>query len=243
MYRNGRKIGVKILTVLAAVAVLLGLGAFVLEKYTIKTVYVEGNAHYTKEEIQNFVMEGVLGDNSLYLSMKYRNKGVENIPFVDVMDVSIISPDTIKITVYEKALVGYVKYLDTYMYFDKDGYVVESSAVKIKGIPQVTGLSFDYMVLDEPLPVEDESVFAGILDITKLLNKYELESEKIYFHTSGEITVYFGDVKVALGNEPARLEDKIVLLPTFLSELAGKSGTLQMDKYDEGSGKYTFKPD
>ncbi len=48
---------------------------------------------------------------------------------------------------------------------------------------------------------------------------------------------------MALGNEPAYLEDKLMLLPEFLPNLEGKSGTLQMAKYDEGTGKYTFKPD
>lgn len=243
MYRNRRKIGNRILILLIIIAGILGAGYYVLETYSIENVYVEGNVHYTEEEIKNFVMEGTLGNNSLYLSMKYRNTGVENIPFVDVMDVSILSPDTIKITVYEKVLVGYVKYLNTYMYFDKDGYVVESSAVKTLGIPQITGLEFDHVVLGEPLPVEDTAVFNSILDITKLLNKYELTSDKIYFHASNEVTIYFGNVKVALGNDTVRMEDKIMLLPGFLEELSGKSGTLQMENYDESGGKYTFKPD
>lgn len=243
MYRSGRKTGIKILAVLIILAGLLAAGNLLLEKYTIQTVYVEGNMHYTEEEIKGFVMDGALGNNSLYLSLKYRNKGVENIPFVDVMDVSVLTPDTIKITVYEKALAGYVKYMGTYMYFDKDGYVVESSGVRTVGVPQITGLSFDYVVLGEPLPVEDNSVFASILNITKMLNKYELISDKIYFHNSNDITVYFGDIKVALGNEPNKIEDKVMLLPDFLTRLAGKSGTLQMESYDEGSGKYTFKPD
>lgn len=243
MYRSGRKTGIKILAVLIIFAGLLAAGNLLLEKYTIQTVYVEGNVHYTEDEIKSFVMDGALGNNSLYLSLKYRNKGVENIPFVDVMDVSVLAPDTIKITVYEKALAGYVKYMGTYMYFDKDGYVVESSGVRTVGVPQITGLTFDYVVLGEPLPVEDNSVFASILNITKMLNKYELTSDKIYFHNSNDITVYFGDIKVALGNEPNKLEDKVMLLPNFLTELAGKSGTLQMETYDEGGGKYTFKPD
>lgn len=84
-------------------------------------------------------MSGPLGDNSLYLSLKYRDRGIQDIPFVDVMNVSILAPDTIKITVYEKALAGYVKYLDTYMYFDKDGYVVESSGIRTQGIPRSRG--------------------------------------------------------------------------------------------------------
>jgi len=243
VYRDKKRTGIKILIIFAFFAILLGVVGYIFKTYTIQTVYVEGNVHYSEEEIRDIVMAGPLGDNSLYLSLKYKNRGVESIPFVDVMDVSILSPDTIKITVYEKALVGYVRCMDTYMYFDKDGYVVENSAVKTLGIPQVTGLSFDHVVLGEPLPIENTEVFSTILDLTKLLNKYTLSADKIYFQPNLGVTIYFGDVKVALGNESANLEDKIMLLPGFLKELEGKSGTLQMETYGEGNAKFTFKPD
>ncbi len=243
MYRSGRKLFIKILILLMLLIVILAGCRYVLSIYTIENVYVEGNYHYSEEEIKSFVMEGPMGNNSLYLSLKYKKKGVENIPFVDVMDVAILAPDTIKITVYEKALAGYIKYMDTYMYFDKDGYVVENSSVMTVGVPQITGLSFDYAILGEPLPVENKEIFNDILTITKLLTKYDLTAEKIYFHTSGEVTIYFGDVRVALGNETSRLEDKLMLLPEFITELSGKSGVLQMENYDTSNGKYTFKPD
>lgn len=243
MHSGKRKIIIKILAAAAVFAVLAAGAFYVIQTHTIQTVYVEGNVHYTEDEIKSFVMEGFLGNNSLYLSLKYKNRGVEDIPFVDVMDVSILSPDTIKITVYEKALAGYVKYLDTYMYFDKDGYVVESSSVKTQGVPQITGLDFDHVVLGEPLPVEDDGVFANILEITQLLNKYELSADKIYFHSADEVTIYFGDVKVSVGKTGESLEDKIMLLPDFLQQLEGKSGTLQMENFDGGNGQFTFKPD
>ena len=99
------------------------------------------------------------------------------------------------------------------------------------------------MVLGQPLPVDKPEVFGAVLDITKLIDKYELMAEKIYFHNTGDVTVYFGNVKVALGNEPDHMEDKVALLPEFLPRLTGMSGVLQMETYDEGSGKYTFKPD
>lgn len=221
----------------------LGICYYVAATYTVRTVYVEGSYHYTQDEIKSFVMDGALGNNSLYLSMKYKNRGVENIPFVDVMDVKVLAPDTIKITVYEKALAGYVKHLDTYMYFDKDGYVVENSSVKTIGIPQITGLKFDYAVLGKPLPVENPEMFNEILNITKLLNKYTLSADKIQFQGTKEITIYFGEVKVELGSESAYLEDKIMLLPSFLAELSGKKGVLDMKVYDEKKGKYTFQPE
>lgn len=242
MYKR-KKAGIILLALVILAALALGAGVYIKTAYTVKTVYVEGNVHYSEEEIKAIVMDGILGDNSLYLSLKYRNKGIEGIPFVDVMDVKVLAPDTIKIIVYEKALTGYIRYMDTYLYFDKDGYIVESSSVRTAGVPQITGLTFNHVVVGEQLPVEDKEVFSNILNITKLLKKYELNSEKIYFNGSGDITVYFGEVKVALGNDAATLEDKLMLLPELLPSLEGKSGTLQMMTYDEGSGKYTFKPE
>ena len=47
----------------------------------------------------------------------------------------------------------------------------------------------------------------------------------------------------AMGSDSSHLEDKLQLLPGFLEELEGKSGTLQMENYEEGKGKFTFKPD
>ena len=240
---KSKRIRIGILFMVLLVAVLGGAGLYILNSYTIRTVYVEGNVHYSEEEIKSIVMDGFLGDNSLYLSMKYKRKGIEGIPFVDEMDVEILSPDTIRITVYEKALTGCIRYMDTYVYFDRDGYVVESSAVRTVGVPQVMGLKFEHIVTGDKIPVENEAVFNSILNITRMLQKYSLTADKIYFKDSGDITIYFQNIKVALGNNSATLEDKLMLLPDLLPRLEGKSGILQMQNYDGGGGKYIFKPE
>lgn len=241
MYRKKGKRKISIIAACLIICVLALAVYIVKRKYTVKTVYVEGNLHYTQEEIQSFVMKGPLGDNSLYLSLKYRNKGIENIPFVDVMDVNILSPDTIKIVVYEKALAGYINYMDSYMYFDRDGCVVECSDVKTDGIPQIAGLTFEYMVLGEILPVEDPEVFDSIMDLTKLLEKYELKSDKIFFHSSGDITIYFGEIKAALGSDVSQLENKMMRLPQILSKLEGKKGTLRMENLTQDKTDVSFQ--
>lgn len=242
MYKR-KKFGVILLVIAVLAVILLGGGYYIKTTYTVSTVYVEGNVHYTEDEIKDIVMSGFLGDNSLYLSLKYRNKGIEGVPFVDTMDVKVLAPDTIKIIVYEKVLTGYVRFMDTYMYFDKDGYVVESSSIRTAGVPQVTGLKFDHVVVGQALPVEDKDIFNKILNVTKLLNKYELKADKLYFNRAGEVTVYFGEVKVALGSESLAMEDKLMLLPELLPSLEGKKGTLQMNMQSEGDGRYTFKPE
>ncbi|MCM1120440.1 MAG: FtsQ-type POTRA domain-containing protein [bacterium] len=237
-----RKWPIILLIVFCVTGVVLGAGYYVLSTYTIKNVYVEGNVHYTQEEIQEIVMDGFLGNNSLYLSLKYKNKGIEDIPFVDVMDVSILSPDTIRITVYEKALAGYVTYMDSYMYFDKDGYVVESSQIKTEGVPQITGLKFATCTLGQKLPVEREEIFVRIMDLTKLLSKYKLSPDRIYFRNYTEITLYFADVRVALG-EGDNLEDKLMVLPVFLRDLEGQKGVLRMENYTRDRTTTVFEKD
>lgn len=239
MYRK-KKAGILLLVLAILTAAALGAGIWIRATYTVNTVYVEGNVHYSEEEIKEIVMDGLLGDNSLYLSFKYRNRGIENIPFVDVMDVKVLAPDTIRIVVYEKMLTGYIRHMDTFLYFDKDGYVVENSGIRTAGVPQITGLRFDHVVVGEQLPVKDRNIFNSILNVTKLLRKYELAAEKIHFSDAGDITVYFGQLRVTLGNDAGALEDKLMLLPEILPTLEGKAGTLQMLGVDE---KYTFKPD
>ncbi|MED9903740.1 MAG: FtsQ-type POTRA domain-containing protein [Lachnospiraceae bacterium] len=240
--RRRKRKSIMILSFLAVIALLLGGIYYFLQTRTIKTVYVEGNIHYTKEEIQDMVMTGPLSGNSLYLSLVYKDKQITDIPFIASMNVQVLSPDTVKIVVYEKSLAGYVEYLGRYMYFDKDGTVVESSSVKTAGVPQITGLSFDHVVLGEPLPVEDSDIFYKILTVTKTLTKYSLTADRIYFSSGKEMTLYFGTVKVAMGTD-SLLDEKIVLLQSLLPKLEGKSGTLNLQNYDENTGSIPFKPD
>ena len=241
-FGRSKRVGILLSVFLVLLFLLVGGGLYIINNYKVTTVYVDGSIHYTNEEIMDMVMEGRLGDNSLYLSLKYRDKGVENIPFIEMMDVSIEARDTIRITVYEKALAGYVRYLGRYVYFDKDGIVVETSEEETAGIPQVTGLSFDHVILHEPLPVDNPDLFNEILNITQQLAKYSLTADRIYFDSTYQVTLSFGDAKVALG-ENVDIDEKIMLLQSLLPNLMGKSGTLDMREYSEDTKTYNFEQD
>ena len=221
---------------------LLCIFLLIMGRYTVKTITVEGNVHYTNDEIIDIVMKNRLEHNSLYLSLKYRKKGIEGIPFVEKMNVSILAPDTVKITVYEKAVAGYIEYLGKYMYFDKDGIIVESSDKKTAGIPQITGLEFNYVVLHESLPIENAEIFQSILDITQLLEKYEISAEKIYFDKNEQMTLYFENIRVRLG-DISNIDDKINRLKVILPELEGQKGILRMENYEDGMKNITFNKD
>ncbi len=223
-------------------AALISAYVYIITNYTVTTVYVEGNVHYTNEEIMDMVMEGRYGNNSLLLSLKYKDKSIVGVPFIEKMDVSVVDPHAVKIEVYEKTLAGYVEHLERYMYFDKDGIVVESSKEKTPGIPMVTGLSFDHVILYEPLPVEDEGIFKDILSITQLVNKYDLSVDRIYFGSDDSLTLYFEGIKAALGTGE-NLDEKVMRLQDVLPSLKGKTGTLKMENYTEETKNISFEPD
>lgn len=239
-FGKGKRIAVLSALICLFFGALAGGYLYIMDNYTITTVYVEGNIHYTNEEIMDMVMEGKYGHNSLFLSLKYRDKGIDNIPFIETMDVTIEEKDTVRITVYEKAIAGCVSYLGRYMYFDNDGIVVETSEEATPGIPQVTGLAYDYVILYEPLPVENQNVFQDILNITHMLSKYSLSVDKIYFSPDYQVTLIFGNVQIAMGDS-SDLDEKISKVQYLLPRLEGKEGVVDMREYTEETDKISFK--
>lgn len=230
-----------ILIIAAALLVIACTMMVFADKYRVDTIVVEGNTHYTTEEINQMVMgDSFFAKNSIYLSLKYRNKEIKDIPFIESMSVKVLSPTSIKVVIYEKALAGYVEYMGRFFYFDKDGTVVESSDVKTYGIPQVLGMKFNYIVLYEKLPVSDERIFREILDVSQLARKYEIDVDKIYFDDEYNITLYFGEARVKLGNYD-NIDEKMIRLKAILPELEGKKGVLRMENYTVDSAFTSFE--
>ena len=125
----------RIITALLAAAAVISATAFVCFYYTVHSIEITGNTRYTDEQIRDIVFDSPIKKNSLYLYLVYNDKPVTDIPFIEKMDVSILSHDHVKIVVYEKAIAGYVKYLGQYIYFDREGYVVESTGAPLPDVP------------------------------------------------------------------------------------------------------------
>ena len=224
-----------------AIVCLAAIALVVVSVFRVQNISVEGNVHYTSEEIEAMVLTDRLSYNSLYLSLKYRNKEIRDIPFIETMSVRVDSPDSITIRVYEKSVAGYVEYMGRYMYFDRDGIVVESSETRTEGIPQVTGIRFDHVVLYEALPVKNTDIFQEILSITQMLSKHQITTDKIYFNESNEITLYFDNIRAKLGKD--NLEEKVMRLEQILPNLLGESGVLDLQNYSEDRKNVTFQKD
>ncbi|RHW04367.1 cell division protein FtsQ [Clostridiaceae bacterium OF09-1] len=222
----------KMIVVLAALAVLFILGLSFAGVFRVRQVTVTGNAYYTKEEVVDLLLDEGSLQNTLLVYLRYKYQEHPEIPFIDDFEVTMDSWQSLKIRVYEKNMVGYVRYLGQDVYFDKDGIVVESSTQELEGIPQISGVTFDSLAMHQPLSVEDPTIFDTILSITKLLTKYDLDPDEIRFGAGGELFLQLGDVKVALGTGE-NLDEKISRLKQLEGDLKDKSGTLHMENYTD----------
>ncbi len=143
------------------VLALLGAAAlFLLFLWNLRigTIHVNGAEFYTEQELADFIFETSLEKNVLYAWLKNRFGDSKEIPFVAGYTVEFNGLKEATVNVYEKKVVGYIDYMGSHMYFDKDGTVVESSSQIREDIPLITGLHFDYIVLYKKLPVENGRV-------------------------------------------------------------------------------------
>ncbi|MDE6903387.1 MAG: cell division protein FtsQ/DivIB [Lachnospiraceae bacterium] len=237
--KKRRKIRLVIFLIFLLVAALSAL--IIWQVYRVGEVKVEGNEHYSKEQIEKFVLDDKYSWNSLYVYLKYRFMEMEQIPFVDTMEISLENPKTLKIFVYEKEIIGYlyIASIDQNVYFDKDGFVVETSKEIIEGIPRVEGLNCDQVVLYEKLPIDDKDILRSLLGASQSLKKNGVVPEEIRFEENGSITLSYGNITVLLGGGD-KLTNKILRLSYILPQLEGKKGVLHVENWTENTTDIIF---
>lgn len=227
---NGKK---KWLYVLLMIVFLIGAGVFaVTNVFTVESVIVEGNELYNAEQIKAMVLDDEYSWSSLYVFVKYRLKEVGEVPFVDMMEISMDNPHTIRIKVYEKGMLGYlyINSIGQNAYFDKDGFVVETSSQVIEGVPKITGISCDEVVLYEKLALDNASILRSLLNLTQTLKKYDLLPDEIAYDSLMQPVLFYGPIKVNVGTQD-NLSQKIIRLSIILPQLAGMSGTLHLETW------------
>ncbi len=227
---------------IGAVIIVLLVGILFLS-VRITQVDVTGNKQYTQEEIVGFLFPDNKSRNTLLCFLQDRLKKHIQIPFVEDYEIVFQAPNRVEVIVYEKSVVGYVSYMSSYMYFDKDGIIVESANEALPGVPLITGLKFGQIVLYQKLPLEKEEIFQEILNLTQILTINHLQVDRIQYGRYGEIILYMKGIEVLLGSG-GNLNGKVAELKDMLPQLEGVSGILHLEDYDETNIRagYTLEP-
>lgn len=226
---------------LAVIAALLLIFAFLATRKIEKVTY-EGNERLTDEELNSRIFGESLDYNPIIFWIKNLFGKKAEIPFVEEYDVEMESITSIKITVYEKSITGYISYMNTCMYFDKDGIVVENSMSEYEDVPEITGIKFDNIILHEKIPVKNKKIFSLILNVTQMVDKYNIPVKKINISEELSATLYINSFRVALGND-GDYGKKIAELSSILPNMEDIPGELDMREYNKSETGYVFRKD
>lgn len=226
---------VSVVVIIAAVFILFA-GVFRTEKIT-----VEGVSYYTEAEFLEKISSETARKNTLLFRYEQFRKGETRVPYIEHYDIHTEGKNVIHIEVYEKILVGCVKVMGQYLYFDKDGYVTESSEERLPNVPLVKGLEFDRIVLYEKLKIQKDELYDVILNITKLVREYEIPAQCIIFNGKGEVELEVGDNSVSMGKRVA-YDLQIQKLADILPSVSGRKLYINLSGYEGGSEDIIAKP-
>ena len=195
--------------VYAFFVIVLGLAIIVLALlllFHVQKIEIKGNEYCADKEILEAVQSDKFSTNSLYVVGKYLLGKGEEPACLESMKVGIGAPWTLKVSVKEKPIVGYLYSGQDYAYFDKEGLVVKKDSQYLEGIPCVEGIEVEDVTLYKQLQSENPQIFEEILEATNELKEAGMSTEKIICKAA-RIYVFAGKVCISLGNQvtPRRL--------------------------------------
>lgn len=196
--------------------------------YKVDSVQVRGTTHYSDEEVKKMVLRGPLASNSVLAPMIYSTTDTDDVAFVDAFKVTQINRNTICISVKEKKPVGCIYYLDSYVFFDRNGIFVEGSKIRDESVPYFDGIQVNSVVMDEKLDIKGDSVLNTAVALSTIFQKNEMIPDHIQFDSSYSISLIYGDITVQLGKDE-NLEEKMNRVIAILPKLTGKKGILHME--------------
>ena len=112
----------------------------------------------------------------------------------------------------------------------------------VTNVPLVEGLNASDIALNRKIKVEDPSVFNTIWGIARMVEKFEIQPDKVVFDEESNVTMHYGDIRVLLGDD-SLLEEKIARVAAILPKLTGKSGELHLEDYKAGVDTIVFSGD
>lgn len=219
-----------------AAAVLVGGIAF-FSYYKVDHVEVMGCSHYTEEEVKSMVLRGPLASNSVLAPLVYTKKENTGVAFVEGFTVTQINRSTICISVKEKKPVGCIPYLDSYIYFDRNGIFIEGSETRDESVPYFDGIQVDHVVMNEKLPIKGNTVLNTAVALSTIFQKNQMIPDHIQFDDNYQISLIYGDIVVQLGKDE-NLEEKMTRVIAILPQITGKKGILHMESVATASNTF-----
>ena len=230
-----RKKMIALAGIIVCVAILFGL----YNSFRLQVVSFEGLTRYTEEEFRKQLESDFFSTITPFFCMMDSMEQKE-IPFIESYEIFYVNKNTARVIVHEKRVIGCVSIMGRYMYFDKDGVVVESSDEQMEGIPIITGLKFEEIALYKKLRIQKQGLYNTILQLTRLIEQNEISVQKIMFNSNYEVTLFCEGITVELGKKD-NYDEELNALQGILQMTRTRTGSLDMRNYNKENADVILK--
>lgn len=229
--------------VLMGVAI-VGVSAFLIISifFTVKKVEYEGTTIYTDEQLTEMIFTEEYDKNCVYVWAKNKVFPRKDIPFVESITVRMKNPNTLKITVKEKAKVcRMTDVTGMQVYFDSNNVVTEVSDVVFDTVPVVTmeDVELSDLSVGDPLPFKSKRG-NELKNLMLNLKEQGIGVSALHFSSEGGIFLTCEGITINFGSS-ANTDAKILRLKYILPQLQGMSGTLHLEDWTEGNRDIVFE--
>ncbi len=229
----------KLLTVVLCGCLVLAIAVVIfLKMFELKHFTVTGGSRYSAKEMERLLVTKPTDKVSLFFWLRMRLFGAEEIPFVEKVEIELTGRGSVEVTVHDKLVTGCVEQMGSYLYFDREGMVVESSRQRLMDVPLVTGLKFSKIVLRERMVTAKEGIFDVILDLARLIQKNELEVSQIAFGADDAVTLYVDGNVVSLGKKE-HYDEALAVLKSLIAASGERKFKFDMTAYENGNNRIT----
>lgn len=198
--------------------------------FNVKTIEVNGIKRIERSEIIR-TLELDKSTNILAFSKTIARNKLKRIYYIEKANIKKELLGNIIINITEKEIIGYVPYINGFLYIDKNGMVVDIKPNYIEKLPIIIGLEFDNFNLGEILKTRDEITFDVVIEIARLIGRKEFLQDLVKLDVSNlnDIHMYINQVDVILGKKDY-LNIKInILNEIFKNFSTEEKGFLHLD--------------
>ncbi len=203
--------------------------------FRVKKVSIEGNTYYSQEEMAGMFQKNIWEKNLITFWLMDKLSLTPELAFVREYEVSYPSVNEIHIKLYEKNIVAGIAYSNQYIYFDKDGMVLQSADRPVEEIPLFETKNMTTFTLYNKVQMEDEGLLNQILNLANLFQHYHVSWDKVQFDEDNEAWLYSGAIRVSLGKKE-NYDEEISALSSVLEKMKrnGQTGEIDMRNYKVG---------
>lgn len=211
--------------------------------FRVKKVSIEGNTYFNQQEMAAMFQSNFLEKNVISFWFMNKLSLTPDLEFVREYEVSYPSVNEIHIKLYEKKIVAGIAYSNHYIYFDKDGMVLQSADQPAEGIPLFEIKNLTTFTLYKKVQMEDEGLLNQILNLANLFQHYHVNWDKVVFDANNEAYLYAGEIKVSLGKKD-NYDEEISALSSVLEKMSknGQVGEIDMRNYRVGGDVILKRP-